>query len=123
MNILVVCSMAEELNTSSMLCMELICKGFLELGHKVALVTPQPDENSRYFNKNHSFDYDNLIHLRFGNRVKKDETSSQSVKSLASFVKNAVLKVYRAFDLFGRSIQTLKYTDEIKSKIKESGFV
>jgi len=123
MNILVVCSMAEELNTSSMLCMELICKGFLELGHKVALVTPQPDENSRYFNKNHSFDYDNLIHLRFGNRVKKVETSSQSVKSLASFVKNAVLKVYRAFDLFGRSIETLKYTDEIKSKIKESGFV
>lgn len=122
MNILVVCSSPEEFNTSSMLCLRLICEGLMKLNHKIVFLTPEPDENSRYFVPNYSFEHENLTHLRFGTRIKKTSKVHQGKKGIKASVMNILLKTYRRFDLFGKSIETLKYIDEIKQKLIVSGF-
>ena len=122
MNILIVCSCAEEYITSSMLCLELLCKGFLENGHKVVFVSPLPNKNNKYYNEKYFFEHENLTHLRFGKTIEKIDNSLNNKKSIKNRIVNLLLKVYRSFDLFGKSIETLKYSNEIKEKIVSESF-
>jgi len=119
MEVLVVCSSAEEYNTSSMLCLELVCKGLLKLGHKVYYLSPLPDKNSKYFDENHNFEHENLTHIRFGKQIEKTSNSPSKKGGIKAKAKAKILSLYRKIDLFGRSIETLKYASDIESKLKE----
>ena len=115
MKILVLCCLPEEYNNSSMLCVSLLCKGFIENGHSVALASPEPDENNRYYNPNYNFD-SRITHIRFGKRSFKRDISKRSVSRRSALF--PLLAIYRKIDLFGRSITTLKYVDELIEKLR-----
>jgi len=121
MNILILCCLPEEYDNSSMLCVSLLCKGFVECGHNVAIATPEPDENNIYYNPNHH-KIENIIHLRFGKRIKKQKSDNSKVVKTGK-LKAMLLGIYRKFDLFGKSILSLKFSDELLNKIKNNGFV
>ena len=69
MIILLICNLPEEYNTSSVLCSNLLCKGWLENGYSVILATPYPNIHHKYYCK----DYDErqlpVKRIRFGKRI------------------------------------------------------
>lgn len=120
MNILVLCCLPEEYNNSSMLCVSLLCKGFLENGHSVAIASPEPDENNKYYNPDYCKSKD-IMHIKFGNRIKKHRgDSTVAIKSRT--IKTFLLDVYRKLDIFGKSILNLKFANELINSILNSGF-
>ena len=119
MKILIISCLPEEYNNSSMLCVSLLCKGFVENGNTVAVASPKPDENNRYYNPDYVFD-EHITHIRFGRRVpKKTENTEREVRN---GLLQILLSVYRKTDLFGRSITNLKFVDELTDKIISCGF-
>lgn len=117
MKVLMVSCLPEEYNNSSSLCVQLLCKGFLKNGHSVFFVTPYPDLKNKYYCPDYKFEDKNLFHIRYWKEnVKENDHIVQNGFKLK--VKNFFLKIYRKFDLFGRSINCLNYVKEVYKELK-----
>ena len=118
MKLLIVSCILEEYCNSSSLCVQLLCKGFLQNGHTVVLATPYPNVNNKYYRDDYKFENEHLQHIRYGVKSKKYDTNDLNNKKTKNF-SNFLLKIYRKFDLFGRSIRCLKFVPKVYGLIKD----
>lgn len=117
MKIAVVNCIPEEYNISSNLCVQLLCKGMIENGHEVWLISPESNQNHNYYCDDYTFEMERLHHIRYGELVVKSENSTSSQDNTNKIV-CLLSSLYRKFDLFGKSIVNLRYCDTIINKLR-----
>ena len=120
MKIAIVNCIPEEYNISSNLCVQLLCKGMIENGHEVWLITPKSNQNHKYYCDDYVFEYEHLHHIRFGEFTPKSNNDDTFAQKNTNKIVSLLLNLYRKFDLFGQSITTLKYCDAIKKVLTDA---
>lgn len=108
-----------ENNTSSMIRCLQIMKELPKMGYRTICYCPYPDINGKY--NNGEVKLEGIEIRRFGS-TKKIQISNRDIKSAKNLKQKCFTFVYiclKKFDVFGSSLQYLKYTSYIKKMVRK----
>ena len=117
--VVIILTQAIENNTSSMIRCKSIISELPQLGYKVCCFCPYPSSSSEYAQV--GVEIKDIVIKRFGSKMpidfsKKDKSSSKSIKSK---VISIIHKIFKKVDVFGASLQYLKYRPQLFKEIQK----